>query len=99
MPLSMTGCGDGVATEGSSACRAEVRSVNNRFLKVSLRAREGFGLLESRVEAGAAGPLISSVTCTAPRRTCPRTSASTRDSRSSASASGSAWGGSSSSRG
>lgn len=51
MPLSMTGCGDGVATEGSSACRAEVRSVNNRFLKVSLRAREGFGLLESRVEA------------------------------------------------
>jgi len=51
MPLSMTGCGDGVATEGASACRAEVRSVNNRFLKVSLRAREGFGLLESRVEA------------------------------------------------
>ena len=51
MPLSMTGCGDGVATEGSSACRAEVRSVNNRFLKVSLRARDGFGLLESRVEA------------------------------------------------
>jgi len=51
MPLSMTGCGDGTATEGRSACRAEVRSVNNRFLKVSLRAREGFSLLESRVEA------------------------------------------------
>lgn len=50
MPLSMTGCGDGTAAEGASTCRAEVRSVNNRFLKVSLRAREGFSLLESRVE-------------------------------------------------
>lgn len=50
MPLSMTGCGDGIAAEGASTCRAEVRSVNNRYLKVSLRAREGFSLLESRVE-------------------------------------------------
>ena len=50
MPLSMTGCGDGIAAEGGSTCRAEVRSVNNRFLKVSLRAREGFSLLESHVE-------------------------------------------------
>lgn len=50
MPLSMTGCGDGIAAEGASTCRVEVRSVNNRFLKVSLRTREGFSLLESRVE-------------------------------------------------
>lgn len=50
MPFSMTGCGDAVAVDGESTCRVEVRSVNNRFLKVSLRARDGFGLLESRVE-------------------------------------------------
>lgn len=51
MPFSMTGCGEGLATEGPNSCRVEVRSVNNRFLKVSLRAREGFSVLESRVEA------------------------------------------------
>lgn len=51
MPFSMTGCGEGLATEGPNSCRVEVRSVNNRFLKVSLRAREGFAVLESRVEA------------------------------------------------
>ena len=51
MPFSMTGCGDAVASAGPSTCRVEVRSVNNRFLKVALRAREGFGVFESRVEA------------------------------------------------
>ncbi len=51
MPFSMTGCGEGLATEGPNSCRVEVRSVNNRFLKVTLRAREGFAILESRVEA------------------------------------------------
>lgn len=51
MPFSMTGCGEGSAAEGRNTCRVEVRSVNNRFLKVSLRAREGFALLESRIEA------------------------------------------------
>lgn len=51
MALSMTGCGEGVASDGSSTCRVELRCVNNRFLKFSLRAREGFAALESRIEA------------------------------------------------
>jgi uncharacterized protein (TIGR00255 family) len=51
MALSMTGCGEGVATEGASVCRVELRSVNNRFFKLSLRAREGFGALEGQIEA------------------------------------------------
>lgn len=51
MALSMTGCGEGVASDGSSTCRVELRCVNNRFLKFSLRAREGFSALESRLEA------------------------------------------------
>jgi uncharacterized protein (TIGR00255 family) len=51
MALSMTGCGEGVASDGSSTCRVELRCVNNRFLKFSLRAREGFTALESRLEA------------------------------------------------
>jgi len=51
MALSMTGCGEGLARdEQGNTCRVEVRCVNNRFLKVALRAREGFSLLESRVE-------------------------------------------------
>jgi uncharacterized protein (TIGR00255 family) len=51
MALSMTGCGEGTASDGSSTCRVELRCVNNRFLKFSLRAREGFAALESRLEA------------------------------------------------
>ncbi len=51
MALSMTGCGEGTATDGGSTCRVELRCVNNRFFKLSLRAREGFGILESKAEA------------------------------------------------
>jgi len=51
MALSMTGCGEGRATDGPSACRVEVRTVNNRFFKFSLRSREGFSAFESRIEA------------------------------------------------
>lgn len=51
MALSMTGCGEAVATDGPSTCRVELRCVNNRFLKLSLRAREGFAALESKIEA------------------------------------------------
>jgi uncharacterized protein (TIGR00255 family) len=51
MALSMTGCGEGVATDGPSTCRVELRCVNNRFLKLSLRSREGFSTLESQIEA------------------------------------------------
>ncbi len=52
---SMTGCGTGVATDGTSGCRVEIRSVNNRFFKLSLRAPEGFGALEGRVDAAIRG--------------------------------------------
>lgn len=51
MAWSMTGCGEGVASDGPSACRVELRSVNNRFFKLSLRAREGYAGLESQAEA------------------------------------------------
>jgi len=48
---SMTGCGTGTATDGVSSCRVEIRSVNNRFFKLSVRAPDGFAALEPRVEA------------------------------------------------
>jgi len=51
MALSMTGCGDAVVSDGASTCRVEVRCVNNRFLKFSLRSREGFAALEAQIEA------------------------------------------------
>lgn len=47
----MTGCGTGLATDGVSSCRVELRSVNNRFFKLSFRGPEGFSALEGRVEA------------------------------------------------
>ncbi len=47
----MTGCGEGAATDGTSTCRVELRSVNNRFFKLSFRTRDGFGILESHAEA------------------------------------------------
>lgn len=53
MPNSMTGCGEGIATAGNSTCRVELRTVNNRSFKFSLRTREGFVGLEPRVEAAA----------------------------------------------
>jgi len=51
MSLSMTGCGEAMATIGQNTCRIELRSVNNRFFKLTLRAREGFALLEPQIEA------------------------------------------------
>jgi len=50
MPTSMTGCGEGVASAGGSSCRVELRTVNNRAFKFSLRAREGLVGLEPRAE-------------------------------------------------
>ena len=38
MAVSMTGCGEGVASEGGSTCRVELRGVNNKHFKFSLRA-------------------------------------------------------------
>jgi uncharacterized protein (TIGR00255 family) len=51
MPTSMTGCGEGIATVGGSTCRVELRSVNNRSFKFSLRSRDGLVGLEPRAEA------------------------------------------------
>lgn len=51
MALSMTGCGEGVATDGVNSCRVELRTVNNRFFKLSLRTREGFTAIEPQIEA------------------------------------------------
>ena len=51
MALSMTGCGEGVVSEAGSTCRVELRGVNNRHFKLSLRARDTLALLEPRIEA------------------------------------------------
>lgn len=51
MALSMTGCGEGTATDGGASCRVELRCVNNRGFKLQLRCRDGFSALEPRVEA------------------------------------------------
>lgn len=55
MAVSMTGCGEGVASEADSTCRVELRGVNNKHFKLSLRAREGFSTLEPRIEAAIRG--------------------------------------------
>jgi uncharacterized protein (TIGR00255 family) len=51
MPASMTGCGEGIAASAEGTCRVELRSVNNRSFKFSLRSRDGLAGLESRAEA------------------------------------------------
>jgi uncharacterized protein (TIGR00255 family) len=47
----MTGCGVGTATAGTTSCRVEVRTVNNRGFKFSIRTRDGLFGLEPRIEA------------------------------------------------
>lgn len=51
MAISMTGCGEGIASEGPSTCRVELRVVNNRFFKLALRSRDAFSILETRIDA------------------------------------------------
>jgi uncharacterized protein (TIGR00255 family) len=51
MALSMTGCGEGIATDGDNTCRVELRCVNNRHFKFTFRCRDGFAALEGRAEA------------------------------------------------
>ena len=51
MAISMTGCGEGVVSADNSTCRVELRVVNNRFFKLSLRSRDAFAPLEPRIEA------------------------------------------------
>lgn len=50
MILSMTGFGDAVLEDGSFRYHLEIRSVNNRFFKLSTRLSEQFAFLESDVE-------------------------------------------------
>lgn len=51
MARSMTGCGEGFANSQGVVCRVEIRSVNHRHFKCTIRTREGFHLLEPRLEA------------------------------------------------
>ncbi len=50
MILSMTGFGDAVLEDGPFRYHLEIRSVNNRFFKLSTRLSEQFAFLESDVE-------------------------------------------------
>ncbi len=51
MLLSMTGYGEAYRQEDERAVRAEVRTVNNRYFKLSVRMPEGYSALEPRIEA------------------------------------------------
>jgi uncharacterized protein (TIGR00255 family) len=50
MASSMTGCGQAVRSRDGRTCRVEVRSVNNRFLKLSVRTPESLVGLDQRIE-------------------------------------------------
>ncbi len=51
MLLSMTGFGEADCQENGLTVAVEVRAVNSRFFKLSLRASEGYGGLEGTIEA------------------------------------------------
>ena len=50
MLLSMTGHGAAHLQRGDTSVAVEVRTVNSRYFKLSVRASEGFAAIESRVE-------------------------------------------------
>ena len=50
MLLSMTGHGEGHASDGQLHVLTEVRSINNRFLKINVRCSDGFGMLDPKIE-------------------------------------------------
>lgn len=50
MLLSMTGYGAGQAESGGVSAFAEIRTVNNRYLKLHTRLPEGYAAVEPRVE-------------------------------------------------
>ena len=56
MLYSMTGFGSAVCKEGDISVSVELKTVNNRYFKLSLRLTEGYGALEQRIE-----PLLRSV--------------------------------------
>lgn len=51
MLLSMTGHGEAHSQKGEISVTVEVRTINNRYLKISVRSGEGYGAIEPRVEA------------------------------------------------
>ena len=51
MLYSMTGFGSAVCKEGDISVSVELKTVNNRYFKLSLRLTEGYGALEQRIEA------------------------------------------------
>lgn len=51
MAASMTGCGVGTASGDAGACRVEIRGVNGKQFKLTVRSRESFAGLEPRLEA------------------------------------------------
>ena len=51
MLLSMTGYGDAHHQEQDAAISVELRTVNNRYFKLVLRASEGLGALENEIES------------------------------------------------
>ena len=53
MPKSMTGYGRAVATDGTRTFRAECRSVNHRFLELSIRMPSAFNACETNIRAKA----------------------------------------------
>ncbi len=50
MLLSMTGFGEAHLREEAVAVTVEVRSINSRYFKLSVRANEGYGVLEPEIE-------------------------------------------------
>lgn len=50
MLMSMTGFGESQQQRGRLAVSVEVRCINNRYFKLSLRSSEGYGPLDPRIE-------------------------------------------------
>lgn len=50
MAASMTGCGVGTASDDAGTCRVEIRGVNGKQFKLTVRSRDSFAGLESRLE-------------------------------------------------
>jgi uncharacterized protein (TIGR00255 family) len=51
MAASMTGCGVGTASGDAGTCRVEIRGVNGKQFKLTVRSRDSFAGLEPRIEA------------------------------------------------
>ena len=51
MILSMTGFGESHSQQDGLAVAVEIRTINNRFFKLTVRASEGYASLEPLVES------------------------------------------------